>query len=191
MPALAADTRSSPSHGASTLVEAKVRIGWTSSLPQLVKTCVVSSFVEHSLYPQLQAMVPTILIGLRKFRVCLHRLILSISVFLCICVNVSVFTLNCVKYSHHHSRKMSLPGFIFWGRSDEYIVCLDVCVCTCIYIDTSKGTTATYTWLYAFLIVCNNNVYTCMLYGLCYYFLNLFLPALTCMGMTNSHHHWY
>ena len=67
-----ADTRSSPSHGASTLVEAKVRIGWTSSLPQLVKTCVVSSFVEHSLYPQLQAMVPTILIGLRKFRVCLY-----------------------------------------------------------------------------------------------------------------------
>ena len=58
------DDTDSPSHGASTLVEAKARIGYASGLSQVVKTCVVSSFIEHSLYPKLQAMIPTILIGL-------------------------------------------------------------------------------------------------------------------------------
>ena len=62
--------RSSPSKGASTVVEAKVMIG--HNLSQLVRTCVVSSFMENSLYPHLETMVPTILIGLLKYQVCLY-----------------------------------------------------------------------------------------------------------------------
>ena len=38
-----------------------------SNLPQVISTCVVSSFTEKSLHPELPAMVPTILIDEKQF----------------------------------------------------------------------------------------------------------------------------
>ena len=54
-----------------TTVEAKVMTK-DANLHQAVGTCVVSSFTETSLHPDLKALVPTILIDEKQFRVCLY-----------------------------------------------------------------------------------------------------------------------
>jgi len=41
-------------------------------LPQVVATCVVSSFIENKLHSDEQALVPTILIDFKQFRLCLY-----------------------------------------------------------------------------------------------------------------------
>ena len=43
-----------------------------ANLHQAVGTCVVSSFTEKSLHPDLKALVPTIIIDEKRFRVCLY-----------------------------------------------------------------------------------------------------------------------
>ena len=43
-----------------------------ATLPQVITTCVVSSFTESTLHPDKQALVPTILIDQNQFRVCLY-----------------------------------------------------------------------------------------------------------------------
>ena len=65
------DDESVCSDGMTTTIEGKV-ISKDANLPQLVATCVVSSFTEKSLHPKKSAMVPTILIDEKVFRVCLY-----------------------------------------------------------------------------------------------------------------------
>ena len=59
------------SDGATTTVEAKRRFS-QSNLPQVIATCVVSSFTENGLHPDLPAIIPTILIDAHQFQVCLY-----------------------------------------------------------------------------------------------------------------------
>ena len=65
------DESETASDGATTTVEAKVMTK-DANLHQAVGTCVVSSFTETSLHPNLNTLVPTILIDEKQFRVCLY-----------------------------------------------------------------------------------------------------------------------
>ena len=62
------DNDSVHSDGRTTAVEAKI----ASQLPQVVGTCVTTSFTERNLHPEKSAMVPTVLIGEHSFRACLY-----------------------------------------------------------------------------------------------------------------------
>ena len=62
---------SSGSNGTSVVCEAKLKIS-KRNLPQLIKTCVVSSFIEKNLHPGLNSMVPTILLDTEKAIVVLY-----------------------------------------------------------------------------------------------------------------------
>ena len=44
----------------------------SAQLPQVVATCVTTSFTERNLHPEKVAMVPTVLIGEHSFRACLY-----------------------------------------------------------------------------------------------------------------------
>ena len=66
------DNDSVHSDGRTTAVEAKISIK-PSHLPQVVGTCVTTSFTERNLHPEKKsAMVPTVLIGQHSFRACLY-----------------------------------------------------------------------------------------------------------------------
>ena len=65
-------TDSDESDGATTNIEAKVTFS-AANLPQLITTGVVASFIEKRLHPDLQAVVPTLLMDEKKFRVCLYH----------------------------------------------------------------------------------------------------------------------
>ncbi len=65
------DGESAGTDGATITVEAKLKFS-AENLGQVVSTCVVSSFTENKLHPDKQALVPTILIDLNQFRVCLY-----------------------------------------------------------------------------------------------------------------------
>ena len=73
------------SNGISTVCKAKLKIHKQKHLPQVVKTCVVSSFVEANLHPKLNTMVPTILLDTTNALVVLycsrHNLILISDIF--------------------------------------------------------------------------------------------------------------
>ena len=74
---------------AATTVEAKVMTK-DANLHQAVGTCVVSSFTKKSLHPGLKALVPTIFIDEKQFRVCLYdseKDILLISKSKCLATN--------------------------------------------------------------------------------------------------------
>ena len=62
---------SSGSNGNTTVCEAKLKIS-KKNLPQLIKTCVVSSFIERNLHPGLNSMVPAILMDTEKAIVALY-----------------------------------------------------------------------------------------------------------------------
>lgn len=65
------DIGSDVSDGQTTVVEAKLE--WNKNdMPQLISTCVVSSFIENNLHRKHLSMVPAILIDLNKFVVCLY-----------------------------------------------------------------------------------------------------------------------
>lgn len=83
------DESDAASDGATTTVEAKVMTK-DANLHQAVGTCVVSSFTEKSLHPDLNALVPTIIIDEKQFRVCLYNSekdILLISKSKCLATN--------------------------------------------------------------------------------------------------------
>lgn len=65
------DTESNASDGATATIEAKKRFS-SSNLQQVISMCVFSSFTEKFLHPELPAVVPTILIDEKQFRVCLY-----------------------------------------------------------------------------------------------------------------------
>ena len=65
------DAESTASDGATSTIEAKRRFS-SSNLPQMIATCIVSSFTEKGLHPDLPAVVPTILIDPHQFQVCLY-----------------------------------------------------------------------------------------------------------------------
>ena len=60
------------SNGTTAVCEAKLKIDQRKNLIQVVKTCVVSSFIEANLHPGLNTMVPTILIDTEKAMVVLY-----------------------------------------------------------------------------------------------------------------------
>lgn len=60
------------SNGTSTVCEAKLKISIKKNLSQLVKTCVVTSFIERNLHPSLNTMVPCILIDTKDAVVALY-----------------------------------------------------------------------------------------------------------------------
>ena len=60
------------SDGMTTAIEAKIR-NKKANIPQVVAMNVVSVFTEHTLHPNMSAMVPSILIGKNQFRVCLYH----------------------------------------------------------------------------------------------------------------------
>ena len=60
------------SNGTTAVCEAKLKINPKKNLSQLVKTCVVASFVEKNLHPDLPAMVPSILIDTKNVMVALY-----------------------------------------------------------------------------------------------------------------------
>jgi len=62
---------SNVSSGTTTAIEAKLE-SITRHLPQLVSTCVVSSFIENNLHKTLDPMVPCILIDPYRFTVCFY-----------------------------------------------------------------------------------------------------------------------
>jgi len=62
---------SDSSNGRTITVEAKMKCN-KHNLPQLVSTCVVSSFTEKKLHSNLPSIVPSILIDLTSFRVCFY-----------------------------------------------------------------------------------------------------------------------
>ena len=53
-------------------IEGKIKYK-CGNLPQIIGTCVVSSFIEKSCHSDLPAIVPTILIDKSRFRVCLYE----------------------------------------------------------------------------------------------------------------------
>lgn len=59
------------SNGMTAAIEGKVKIN-KDNLPQLVKTCVVASFVENNLHPLLNPMVPTIIMDTTKAQIALY-----------------------------------------------------------------------------------------------------------------------
>ena len=59
------------SDGTSTAVEGKV-LSKEANLPQAVGTCVVASFTAKTRHPEHKALVPTVLIDEKQFRVCLY-----------------------------------------------------------------------------------------------------------------------
>ena len=62
---------SSETDGATSTVEGKIK--FTEEDPgQVVATCVVASFTEQKLHPNLQTLVPTILIDVNRCCVCLY-----------------------------------------------------------------------------------------------------------------------
>ena len=65
------DEGSVESDGASTMVEGKV-LSTEANLPQAVGTCVVASFTAKARHPEQKALVPTVLIDEKQFRVCLY-----------------------------------------------------------------------------------------------------------------------
>lgn len=65
------DEESVASDGATSNIEAKILYN-TANLPQVISTCVVSSFTEAKLHPDKQPLVPTVLVDQHKFRVCLY-----------------------------------------------------------------------------------------------------------------------
>ena len=59
------------SNGLTTVIEAKLQ--WNKHhMPQMVSTCVVSSFIENNLHSNYPSIVPTILIDVKRFMVCLY-----------------------------------------------------------------------------------------------------------------------
>ena len=65
------DEGSVQSDGTSTVVEGKV-MSKEANLPQAVGTCVVASFTAKARHPEQSALVPTVLIDEKLFRVCLY-----------------------------------------------------------------------------------------------------------------------
>ena len=65
------ESESGASDGATTTVETKVMTK-DANLHQAVGTCVISSFTEKSVHPDQKALVPTIIIDEKQFRVCLY-----------------------------------------------------------------------------------------------------------------------
>ena len=65
------DGESTGTDGATITGEAKLKFS-AENLGQVVAMCAVSSFTENKLHPDKQALVPTILIDLNQFRVCLY-----------------------------------------------------------------------------------------------------------------------
>ena len=65
------DSASIESNGMSSLFEGKIdyRI---SNTPKLAATCVTASFTEHHRHPELNSLVPTILMDKSGFRICLY-----------------------------------------------------------------------------------------------------------------------
>ena len=60
------------SNGTTSVYEAKLKIDKRQHLRQLVKTCVVASFVENNLHPTLNSMVPAICIDVERALVALY-----------------------------------------------------------------------------------------------------------------------
>lgn len=54
------------------MCEAKLKVDVKKHLPQLVKTCVMSSFIQGNLHPHLNTMVPTIIMATEKAMVALY-----------------------------------------------------------------------------------------------------------------------
>ena len=65
------DEGSVQNDGTSTAVEGKV-LSKEANLPQAVGTCVVASFTAKERHPEHKALVPTVLIDEKQFRVCLY-----------------------------------------------------------------------------------------------------------------------
>ena len=65
------DEGSVQNDGTSTAVEGKV-LSKEANLPQAVGTCVVASFTAKGRHPEHKALVPTVLIDEKQFRVCLY-----------------------------------------------------------------------------------------------------------------------
>ena len=63
---------SSESDGTTTPLEAKRKIKFWDNVDQLVATCVMSSFTEHSLHPHKNTLVPTIIMDPTIIQVCLY-----------------------------------------------------------------------------------------------------------------------
>lgn len=67
------DNDSVHSDGRTTTLEAEISIRWSHlAHVQVVGTCVAASFTERNLHPEKRALVPTVLIGYKYFRVCLY-----------------------------------------------------------------------------------------------------------------------
>ena len=62
----------SDTNGTSTVCEAKVKIDKEYHLAQLVKTVVVSAFIEHNLHPDLNTTIPAILVDDKQAMVALY-----------------------------------------------------------------------------------------------------------------------
>lgn len=60
------------SNGTTTVCETKLKIDSKSNLPQLIKTCKVSSFIEVNLYPGQNTMVPTMLMDTERAVIVLY-----------------------------------------------------------------------------------------------------------------------
>ena len=60
------------SNGTSTVCESKLEINKKKHLCQLVKTCIVASFVEANLHPELSSMIPAICVDTEKAMVALY-----------------------------------------------------------------------------------------------------------------------
>lgn len=65
------ESESVSSDGMTTTIEGKI-LSSDANLPQVISTGVVSSFTEKSIHPDQPALVPTILIDEKVFRVCLY-----------------------------------------------------------------------------------------------------------------------
>jgi len=73
VPLLAGSTpQDSGSNGTTAVCEAKLKIDKKKNLIQIVKACVVSSFIEANLHPGLNSSVPAILIDSEKAMVALY-----------------------------------------------------------------------------------------------------------------------
>lgn len=80
------DNESDASDGATTCIETKI-MAKDANLHQAIGTCVVASFTEKTLHPNMTALVPTVLIDKTQFRVILYdcqRDILLISTSKCL-----------------------------------------------------------------------------------------------------------
>ena len=54
------------SNGTTAVVEAKLKINRKRNLSQVMKTCIVASFIENNLYPRLNSMVPAICVDTER-----------------------------------------------------------------------------------------------------------------------------